>query len=285
MVLFESMSSVTLYTCIAVLALLWFGTASNPLAVGTEFIRQLIFSRKYLLHFVLVLVILFLNKIELMIEAGMTKKADFTGLFYSIEGGFVSGIQHLFEHPALTTVLSFMYIVVFQALLITSIGIYTFRHNKTMFYAVCYAIMINYLVAFPFYLYFPVLEVWAYDPDVRFIMLDAFPTFESQYRELSGLDNCFPSLHTSISVTLAMLALRSGNKRWAWICGICALTIIFSIFYLGIHWLIDMLGGFSLGLFASAVGMRLSTKSILLRPQRAPVTQNVQSTIQRDHAG
>ncbi|WP_081667340.1 phosphatase PAP2 family protein [Paenibacillus pinihumi] len=258
MVLFHSMGSVTLYTILAVIALLAFGTASNPLRVAYSFGRQLFTSRMYLLHVGLIVFILLLNKIEMMIESRMTYNYDFTGVIQSMEKGFVAGVQSLFEHPALTVILGFMYIVVFQALLVSSLGIYTFEGRHRMFYATCYAIMINYLVAIPFYLFFPVNEVWSYDSSVRFIMLDVFPSFESQYRELSGLDNCFPSLHTSISVTLAVLAIRSGNKRWAWFTSISALLIIFAIFYMGIHWLSDMLAGAVLGLLASTVGLKLS---------------------------
>ncbi|WP_270164592.1 phosphatase PAP2 family protein [Paenibacillus sp. SYP-B4298] len=258
MVLFHSMGSVTLYTALVIMLLLWYGTNSSPLRVAYGFGRKLFTSRMHLLHIALVLMILFFNKIEMMIESRMTYNYDFTPLVQSIEQGFVAGVQSLFEHPVLTVVLGFMYIVVFQALLLTSLGIYSFQGNDRMFYATCYAIMINYLVAIPFYLFVPVSEVWSFDPSVRFIMLDIFPSFESSYRELSGLDNCFPSLHTSISVTLAMLALRSGNKRWAWFVSISAGAIIFAIFYLGIHWLTDMLAGTALGLFASAAGIRLS---------------------------
>jgi membrane-associated phospholipid phosphatase len=226
-------------------------------------------NRKYFFHFAALMLILFCNKLELSIEANMNVTHDFTPLFQSIEGHFVADLQHTFHNDILTAVLAVMYVVVFQALLIASVGIYTYQDkSRRMYYAICYAIMLNYLVAIPFYLFFPVNEVWAHDSSVRFLMLDVFPNFETQYRSLSGINNCFPSLHTSISVTLAVLAIRSGNKRWAWLCGISALLIIFAIFYLGIHWLIDMCGGVILGLFASTVGMRLSAVSLRLRTRK-----------------
>ncbi|MCQ6560892.1 phosphatase PAP2 family protein [Paenibacillus mendelii] len=267
MILFDNMTTVAIYTTLVVILLLWYGALTNPFRIGGLFLKELATSRAYLLHFVALMAILFLNKIELMIENNMTSyTVDFTSFFQSIEGSFVSNLQHTFENEILTLVVSFVYVVVFQAMLIASIGIYTFQDKtKQMYYATCYAIMINYLVAIPFYFFFPVNEVWAHDPSVRFLMLDVFPNFETEYRALSGLNNCFPSLHTSISVTLAVLALRSGNKRWAWFCSICAAIVIFAIFYLGIHWLIDMLGGLLLGLFASTAGIYLSKAGLFLR--------------------
>ena len=132
-----------------------------------------------------------------------------------------------------------------------------------MLYATCYAIIINYAVAIPFYLYLPVNEVWSYAPaGVRFVMLDIFPKFEQEYRPLSGLNNCFPSLHTSISVTMALLAFRSGNRLWMIITSIAAILIVFGIFYLGIHWLTDMFGGVLLAVLASSLGIQLSRMTL-----------------------
>lgn len=276
MTLFDNMTTVAVYTAITVTLLIWFGAARNPFTVAGLFIREMIFNRKYMLHFVAVILILFCNKLELRVESTLTQSYDFATFFQSIEGNFVSTFQHTFENKYLTIFLSFMYVVVFQALLIASIAIYTNRSkDRMMFYAICYAIMINYLVAIPFYLFLPVNEVWLHDPQhVRFLMLDVFPDFENQYRALSGVDNCFPSLHTSISVTLAILAVRSGIKRWAWFCSICACIIIFAIFYLGIHWLIDMCGGLVLATIASTVGMKLSRLTLAQRSRRGRSATN-----------
>ncbi|SFS58781.1 phosphatase PAP2 family protein [Paenibacillus sp. BC26] len=270
MTLFDNMTTVAIYSAITVTLLIWYGAATNPFKVGGLFLREMALNRKYLLHFGALMLILFLNKLEMRIEHHMTYTYDFATFFQSIEGNFVANLQHMFENRYLTVFLAFMYVVVFQAMLIASIGIYSKRSkDKRMFYALCYAIMINYLVAIPFYLFLPVNEVWYHDPtNVSFLMLNVFPDFENQYRALSGLDNCFPSLHTSISVTLAILAVRSGIKRWAWFCCICAVIIIFAIFYLGIHWLIDMCGGVVLATFASTMGMRLSAMNLSLRRGR-----------------
>ncbi|QYR23409.1 phosphatase PAP2 family protein [Paenibacillus sp. sptzw28] len=267
--LFHNMTTVGIYTMIAVVVLLAYGARTNPFRIGGLFVREMAVNRKYLFHFAALMLILFCNKLELSIEANMSGTHDFTSLFQSIEGHFVANLQHTFHNDILTAVLAVMYVVVFQALLIASVGIYTYQEkSRRMYYAICYAIMVNYLVAIPFYLFFPVNEVWAHDSSVRFLMLDVFPNFETEYRSLSGINNCFPSLHTSISVTLAVLAIRSGNKRWAWLCSISAVMIIFAIFYLGIHWLIDMGGGLILGVFASTVGMRLSALNMSLRSRR-----------------
>ncbi|MMZ61443.1 undecaprenyl pyrophosphate phosphatase [compost metagenome] len=134
--------------------------------------------------------------------------------------------------------------------------------------------MINYLIAIPFYLLFPVNEVWSFAPSgASLYMLEAFPEFNTIYRPLSGINNCFPSLHTSISVTVAILAVRSGNRRWATIAVSSAAIIVFSIFYLGIHWLTDMLGGLILASIASSLGLKWADRF----QDRIHISQDVQA--------
>ena len=73
------------------------------------------------------------------------------------------------------------------------------------------------------------------------------------YQGLSGWG--FPSGHTTLAVVLfgflAVLLVRSFNKRWNWLpfgaaLGI-SLLVAFSRLYLGAHWLSDILGGLALG--------------------------------------
>ncbi|MDG0871698.1 phosphatase PAP2 family protein [Paenibacillus thiaminolyticus] len=257
MVLFHSMQTVTLWTIAVVTLLLWFGSGKQPLAVVAAFYKALRHSRSFLYAFIGLILILLVNNFELTVEKAMAINWDFTSHIHQLEGQFVHSIQKLFHHPLLTQAVAFFYIVVFQSLIVGSIAIYIAKDNLRMARAVCYAVIINYAVAIPFYLFFPVNEVWSYPPAaVEFRMLDVFPSFEENYRQLSGLDNCFPSLHTSISVTVALLASQSGNRRWAIFTSISALIVIFSIFYLGIHWLTDMIAGTILAITASWLGMK-----------------------------
>jgi membrane-associated phospholipid phosphatase len=257
----DSMIHVTLYISITVFIIFLIALRTNPFAVAGMFVQEIFSSRKFLFHFIAMIGILFFNKIELAIENQMKIQDDFTPSFYSFEGNIVAWIQHFFQNDFLTSLLTFFYIILFPALLAASIGIYTYCKNYTLFYALCYAMMINYMVAIPFYFFFPVNEVWFFHPKVNLLILDVFPSFEQEYRPLSGLNNCFPSLHTSISVTLALIAIHSNNKFWSRLVVVSTGIIIFSIFYLGIHWIMDMAGGVLLGIVASQAGLRLSEGS------------------------
>ncbi len=52
-----------------------------------------------------------------------------------------------------------------------------------------------------------------------------------------------------------LLAVRSGNRRWRMITTTSAVIVLFSIFYLGIHWVTDMIAGSLLGITATTLGI------------------------------
>ena len=253
------MTDVTIWISLTIFMLLMFSMRKNPFIALKSFVHNLYSSRKFLIHFVALLGVLMINKVELWIELKIPKQPDFTSIIYKLEGNFIPLFQQLFLHPIVTFITTFFYIVVFPTLMIVSILLYSYQKNDKLFYAVCYAIMINYIIAMPFYLFFPVVEVWSFLPNVHFLMSQVFPSFEIDYRPLSGLDNCFPSLHTSISVTIATIALSSGNKFWSRFTVFSSAFIIFSIFYLGIHWIVDMVGGVILGVAAAKLGLLISS--------------------------
>jgi membrane-associated phospholipid phosphatase len=257
MILFQSMSSVTISSIFTVAFLIALGTGRQPFAAAWSFLKSLVVSRRYLLFFVSVLAIMVLNKNELKIEAWLNVPYDLTPIFSGWEGTWPVWLQTTFHSDILTAICAFFYLVVFQSIMIASLAIYTHQQNMRLYYAFCIALLLNYFMAVPFYLFVPVNEVWFVHSQVKFLMLDVFPTFEQDYRSLSGINNCFPSLHTSISVTMALLASRSGIRRWSIFAWINACIIIFSIFYLGIHWFTDMIAGVALALLAVTVGLKV----------------------------
>ncbi|WP_340025308.1 phosphatase PAP2 family protein [Paenibacillus sp. FSL K6-1096] len=274
--LYQSMNLVVVYTVAIVVILIWLGSLRNPLLALVEIGRELLRSYKFTLVLVGMFSILALNKYELQIEERMHLNSDYTAFVFGLEGHFVRMVQELFYTPWLTPIIVFFYIFMLQAVLAASLGVYLLDKNRLMLYATCYTVIITYAVAIPFYLYFPVNEVWSYAPaGVRFVMLDIFPKFEQEYRPLSGLNNCFPSLHTAISVSMALLAYRSGNRRWKIITTVSAVIIVFGIFYLGIHWLTDMIGGTILAIVSVTASVQLAKLTLRGGEERLRVRSRV----------
>lgn len=173
--LYQSMNLVVVYTVAIVVILIWIGAGRNPLMALVEIGRELLRSYKFTLIIIGMFSILALNKYELQIEEKMRLTADYTGFIFGLEGHFVRMVQELFYAPWLTPVIVFFYIFMLQAVLAASLGVYLLDKNRVILYATCYTIILTYAIAIPFYLYFPVNEVWSYAPaGVRFVMLDVF---------------------------------------------------------------------------------------------------------------
>jgi membrane-associated phospholipid phosphatase len=57
--------------------------------------------------------------------------------------------------------------------------------------------------------------------------------------------NVFPSLHTSLSITVALIAWQTRRQYplWTAVSVPIAASVVISTMYLGIHWAIDVLAG------------------------------------------
>lgn len=215
-------------------------------------------DKKLWIHFALLGVILLINKLELKIENNFIHIGDYSHIIQQYEGQFLANFQKFLNHSWLTELTTFFYIIIFVTLISTSFVLYFIQKNKQLFYTFIYAIGLNYLIAIPFYLFLPVNEVWFVHSQVSFLIPEVYPDFETQYRNVSGLNNCFPSLHNSISLTLLFLSYKSNNKPFKWFMTGSVGIIMFSTIYLGIHWLTDMAAGVVLAFTAFTVANLIS---------------------------
>lgn len=256
--MFHSMLTITIAAVIFFLLLLGIATRRSPFTIVFNVVQQLVKQRYILYYLLATLGILLLNKWELHIEqhTPLTNN-DFTSSFYLLEGAITGWLQHTFQSGGLTYFFTFVYVVLFPAMMVAGLFIYIYHRQDYLVKAFFITIMLNYAIAIPFYLWFPVNEVWVMHPDVQFLIPDAYPLFETEYRPMSGLDNCFPSLHTSLSISIALLAIASGHRLWKWISSIIAILVVISTNYLGIHWLIDIAGGFILAGIAAMTALRV----------------------------
>lgn len=127
---------------------------------------------------------------------------------------------------------------------------------------------VNYALCLPFFILLPVQERWT-DPESGAMLLsdrEADWLIEAM-RPFSGLDNCFPSFHTSLTVALILFGFvyqMRFRKSFAFL----GLTIVLSTFVLGIHWLPDIIAGASVGVISVCVGRRLDLWIVSKERQR-----------------
>lgn len=211
-----------------------------------------------MVHVIACLGILALNKLELLIEPTLDKSWDWTPYIRTFEGNVTPLLQHWFNYEPLTYFTTYFYVIVFSVLMACSLLIYHREKDYRSLYVLLYSIGFNYIFAIPFYLFAPVSEAWYNHSDIKFLIPSVYPGFEAGYRSFSGLDNSFPSLHTSLSVTLALIAWQSVNRRFGRITFFTAGVILFAIIYLGIHWYLDLIAGVVLALCSVALAYRFS---------------------------
>ena len=233
----------------------FFLVADDPVAVIKKMAHGQS-AKNFKLYFILILATLGVNILELLLENKFSFVTwDMTPYIQALEGNFTAHLQHFLANRLLTEILTFMYVFAFPATVLVSLAYYNYRDDSKMMTAVLFAMLVNYLIAFPFYIFFPVHEVWHHSSQVRPLMHEVYRTFETGYRRFSGIDNCFPSLHTSISLSMALLATSSPYKRLARLMQVSSGLIILATLYLGIHWLTDVIGG----VFTAGVAVSLAT--------------------------
>jgi membrane-associated phospholipid phosphatase len=76
--------------------------------------------------------------------------------------------------------------------------------------------------------------------------------------EVNEASNVFPSLHTSLSVTVGTFAVltREEYPRWTPVAVPLSLSVVAATMYLGIHWLTDVVAGFALAFGCVALAYR-----------------------------
>lgn len=190
-------------------------------------------------------------------------RVDYTPILHRLEGGAVAALQSL-AVPSVTVLLTFAYLILFPALLFGSAHVYDRQDDAPRLRLVSLVYGLNYLVCLPFYLFFPVYEPWSFAPShvVPLTDVHVHPWLIDIVRPMSGIDNCFPSYHTSLSVSLMLVARAGGPSRFATASTIAALLIVASTVYLGFHWLLDLTAGTLAGWCVFALARRMVAQPV-----------------------
>lgn len=252
MSLYSSTTTIFAAGAVSLLLLIAIIGLENPFTYLRKALERLIRSGQWVWLSMALVLVLGSNWLELRLETRYSDVItwDYTNAAAEIGSGFLLALQRL-EWAPLTHLLTYVYVIIFPLLGIASVLVYSRERDWESLRRLGLGLVINYAVALPFYLLFPVNEAWAGDAGIRFLIPSVFPGFETIYRPMSGLDNCFPSLHTSLALTYALVALQSSHRRLSAAIGAGAGLVMLSTLYLGVHWVVDMLAGVILAVGAS----------------------------------
>jgi membrane-associated phospholipid phosphatase len=233
-------------TGLAFLSLLkWCVPDENPLGLVWQILREHAVSMKSLFYLLTLLSIMFLDILETKYDDVITSHLswDFTSLFLHIEGA-ATGLFQIVHSIWLTYALSVVYLYIFPVMgLVCVIAVYH-GGERMLARKLFWTTVFNYVLILPFYILVPVSERWAVlDGQVTLLMNHISPLLIEGLRPLSGLNNCFPSFHTSLALSFAILISQSGNRRLRQTMYVLAGLVVYSTLYLGFHWVLDAFAG------------------------------------------
>jgi membrane-associated phospholipid phosphatase len=205
-----------------------------------------------------------------------------TAFIYGLEGGFVAWVQATFAGPALTAYFSRVYVYGYAFLLAFPVIAYLALPRTAPLRRLLVAYALNYGIGLALY-----TLVFAHGP--RNVMPDMVTPllFTNQpdvillASEVNEASNVFPSLHTSLSVTVGTFAVltREAYPRWTPLAVPLSLSVVVATMYLGIHWLTDVVAGFALAFGCVALAYRI------VDPRPAPVESRRDAGGERPEAG
>jgi membrane-associated phospholipid phosphatase len=169
-----------------------------------------------------------------------------TRRIHAIEGGFVPALQSL-ATPPVTAYFEAIYIHGYVFVLVFPVAAFLFHEDDQPLREHLVAYSLNYGIGVVCY-----VLIVAYGPrnffapgTVESLLYTNWPESQLLTSQVNTNTNVFPSLHASLSTTVALFAYRFRGiyPRWAPVAAVLAVSVVISTMYLGIHWATDVLAG------------------------------------------
>jgi len=199
-------------------------------------------------------VVLLLNSVvrNVGVELSWIIGTNITEFIFAIEGTVVATIQSLVP-GWLTLYFGYVYVYGYAFLLVFPLLAALLAGERRHLRHTAFAYGINYTIGLCCYLLFIAYGPRNYMPTlVEPLLFDTLPRFQLLTSEVNANTNVFPSLHTSLSVTVALLAVRDHETfpKWTPVAVFLAVSIVLSTMILGIHWATDVVAGAMLASFS-----------------------------------
>ena len=172
---------------------------------------------------------------------------DMTPYVYAIEGDIVLWIQDAFQNELLSIGLTHFYVMGFMTATFASFVYPIYFDDRHMADRVSLSMFWVYVLAIPFYLFFNVRVTGDHIPAMETIAYDLTPEIHNWFTRIDPFTNGMPSLHIGLPFAVWLTYLKwDEDGRWAKFRTALMVFILltgFTILYLGIHWVVDIIGG------------------------------------------
>jgi membrane-associated phospholipid phosphatase len=152
------------------------------------------------------------------------------------DGAWARAIHHPVIDRAMVWIYNFGFVLSLWICIVRSF--WTRSMKKMLSYALSGHLM-QFPLILPFYNLILLREVWWVKGQPDLLGRD----FATENDLLVNVMNCFPSMHTSISFAMLLLALREKDRIFKYMMVAYCASIIFSTMYLQIHWVLDVFAG------------------------------------------
>ncbi|MEC7706888.1 MAG: phosphatase PAP2 family protein [Candidatus Thermoplasmatota archaeon] len=220
--------------------------------------------RRYWAHMIVVFsVYLWKDILDGMDRALMTNtQLDMTPYVYAIEGDIVLWVQQAMRNPLLDEALTHFYVMGFMTATFASFLYPIYFDDRHMADRVSLSMFWVYVLAIPFYLFFNVGVTGNHIPEMQAIAYDLTPEINNWFTRIDPFTNGMPSLHIGLPFAI-WLTMQHWDDDGRWhryrnflMCFI--LLTALSIVYLGIHWVVDIIGGMVVAILAVQITSRTS---------------------------
>ena len=220
--------------------------------------------RRYWAHMIVVFsVYLWKDILDGMDRALMANtQLDMTPYVYAIEGDIVLWVQQAIRSPILDEALTHFYVMGFMTATFASFLYPIYFDDRHMADRVSLSMFWVYVLAIPFYLFFNVGVTGNHIPQMQTIAYDLTPEINNWFTRIDPFTNGMPSLHIGLPFAIWLTMQRwDDDGRWHryrnFLMGFILLTAL-SIVYLGIHWVVDIIGGMVVAIIAVEITTRTS---------------------------
>ena len=212
------------------------------------------------------LAVLLLHLFLVRIDAQVTRWLDwdFAPQVAALERGLVPSLSALWN-PVLNLYFSIFYIVIHPWMVYFPILLYLLGDEERPAKATLLIFPLVYLLALPFYLFFPVTNVYTHE-GLQSPLFELFPQLTDVYYNATTPNNTFPSLTVATALLIANAARYSRNRNYRLWAYVYAGSVTLGTLYLSIHWLTDVLGGVLVAVLVAVFTSRyISTERLALQ--------------------